>query len=89
MNPVPAMKTSDPKAFGHVGLLVGGESAEREVSLNGGRAVFAALERKGVSVEMIDGGSALIKAIDDKSASTGSSTWCTGPAAKTAPYRAS
>jgi len=65
MNPIPAMKTNDPAAFGHVGLLIGGESAEREVSLNGGRAVFAALQRNGVSVEVIDGGSALIKAIDD------------------------
>ena len=63
MNPVTAMKTRDPAAFGHVGLLVGGESAEREVSLNGGRAVFAALERNGISVELIDGGAALIEAI--------------------------
>jgi D-alanine-D-alanine ligase len=63
MNALPATKTNDPAAFGHVGLLVGGESAEREVSLNGGRAVYAALERRGVSVEMIDGGTALIEAI--------------------------
>jgi len=63
MNPVPAMKTNDPAVFGHVGLLVGGESAEREVSLNGGRAVYAALQRGGISVEMFDGSTALFEAI--------------------------
>ena len=41
MNPVTAMKTKDPQHFGRVGLLVGGDSAEREVSLNGGKAVLS------------------------------------------------
>jgi len=63
MNLIPAMKTIDPRRFGHVGLLVGGDSAEREVSLNGGRAVLAALKRKQVSVEMFDGSTALFLAI--------------------------
>ncbi len=63
MNPNPPMKTKDPLSFGHVGLLVGGESAEREVSLNGGRAVFAALERNHISAEMFDGSAALFEAI--------------------------
>ena len=31
MNPVPDLRTNDPVTFGNVGLLVGGESAEREV----------------------------------------------------------
>jgi len=63
MNPIPALKTTDPGSFGRVGLLVGGESAEREVSLNGGRAVFAALQRKHINVEMFDGSTALFEAI--------------------------
>ena len=63
MNPVPPLKTNDPGTFGNVGLLVGGESAEREVSLNGGRAVFAALKRNGISCEMFDGSEALFEAI--------------------------
>ena len=64
MNPIPALKTNDPGAFGHVGLLVGGDSAEREVSLNGGRAVFAALERNKIKAEMFDGSNALFEAIN-------------------------
>jgi D-alanine-D-alanine ligase len=64
MSHVPAMKISDPRQFGNVGLLVGGDSAEREVSLNGGRAVLAGLERKGVRVEMYDGSTALFEAIN-------------------------
>jgi D-alanine-D-alanine ligase len=44
--------------------LVGGDSAEREVSLNGGRAVLAGLERMGVEVEMYDGSTALFEAIN-------------------------
>jgi D-alanine-D-alanine ligase len=64
-NPNPPMKATHPASFGHVGLLVGGESAEREVSLNGGRAVFAALQRNQISAEMFDGSAALFAAIND------------------------
>ena len=63
MTRVPPLKTNSPDTFGNVGLLVGGESAEREVSLNGGQAVFAALQRKHVKVEMFDGSAGLFEAI--------------------------
>jgi len=63
MNRIPAMKITDPRDFGSVGLLVGGDSAEREVSLNGGSAVFAALQRKNIKAEMFDGSADLFKAI--------------------------
>lgn len=63
MKPMPPLITHDPKRFGNVGLLVGGESAEREVSLDGGRAVLAALQGKQVATEMFDGSPALFKAI--------------------------
>ena len=36
MNLAPKLRLENPADFGHVGLLVGGESAEREVSLKGG-----------------------------------------------------
>jgi len=65
MNPAPAMKTNDPTRFGNVGLLVGGDSAEREVSLNGGRAVLAALKHNRVATKMFDGSAALFEAIND------------------------
>ena len=58
---VPPLKTYDPVTFGRVGLVIGGESAEREVSLNGGRAVAAALDRKGVDVTVFDGALALLE----------------------------
>jgi D-alanine-D-alanine ligase len=63
MTSVPPLKTYDPVTFGRVGLVIGGESAEREVSLNGGRAVAGALQRKGVEVEVFDGALALFAAI--------------------------
>lgn len=62
---VPARKITNPEHFGRVGLLVGGESAEREVSLDGGRAVLAALERNRIEVKMFDGGAALFNAINE------------------------
>lgn len=40
--------------FGKVAVLMGGTSAEREVSLQTGEAVYAALIRKGIEAEMID-----------------------------------
>lgn len=40
--------------FGKVAVLMGGNSAEREVSLQTGEAVFAALQRKGVETVLID-----------------------------------
>lgn len=65
MNPMPAMKVTDAKAFGKVGLLVGGESAEREVSLDGGKAVLAALQSRHVDTELFDGSPSLFKAIEE------------------------
>jgi D-alanine-D-alanine ligase len=60
---IPAHKVTDPMLFGRVGLVIGGDSAEREVSLNGGRAVGAALARKGIDYQVFDGPLALFEAI--------------------------
>ena len=40
--------------FGKVAVLMGGESAEREISLESGRAVNSALLKAGVDSHMID-----------------------------------
>ena len=64
MKAVPAMKTSDSGQFGNVGLLVGGDSAEREVSIDGGQAVFAALQRGHIATELFDGSADLFAAIN-------------------------
>jgi D-alanine-D-alanine ligase len=63
MSPVPGLKITDPAAFGQVGLVIGGASAEREVSLNGGRSVAAALARQGISHQVYDGPLALFEGI--------------------------
>lgn len=42
------------KRFGKVGVLMGGNSAEREVSLKSGNAVLAALQRQGVDAHAFD-----------------------------------
>jgi D-alanine-D-alanine ligase len=40
--------------FGHVGVLMGGYSSEREISLKSGNAVFQALKRQGCHVSALD-----------------------------------
>jgi len=44
----------DPQAFGRVAVLMGGGSAEREISLRSGQAVLAALQRQGVDAQALD-----------------------------------
>ena len=44
----------DPAVFGKVAVLLGGRSAEREVSLKSGTAVLAALRRSGVDAHPFD-----------------------------------
>ena len=63
MNHIPALKIRDARDFGRVGLVLGGASAEREVSLDGGKAVAAALARNQVQFEVFDGALSLLKAI--------------------------
>jgi D-alanine-D-alanine ligase len=49
-----------PRAFGRVAVLMGGDSAEREVSLNSGANVLEALRSRGVDAHAVDGVSALL-----------------------------
>ena len=56
-------KISDPAAFGRVAVLMGGTSAEREVSLESGRNVLDALRARGVDAHAVDGIPALIDAL--------------------------
>ena len=53
----------DPKAFGHVAVLFGGTSAEREVSLKSGAAVLEALLAAGVGAFGMDVGSVVMQGI--------------------------
>ena len=44
----------NPKEFGRIGVLAGGPSNEREISLKSGEAVFNALRQKGADVIFLD-----------------------------------
>jgi D-alanine-D-alanine ligase len=48
------MSSIDPKQFGKVAVLLGGESAEREVSLNSGRLVLQGLREAGIDAHPFD-----------------------------------
>jgi D-alanine-D-alanine ligase len=50
-----ATRVKDPRQFGRVAVLVGGTSAERDVSLDSGRNVLEALLRRGVDATSVDG----------------------------------
>jgi D-alanine-D-alanine ligase len=47
-------RVSDPKEFGRVAVLFGGDSSEREISLLSGNAVLEALRRRGVDAHPFD-----------------------------------
>lgn len=66
MSLMPPLKISDAKDFGRVAVAMGGDSAEREVSLNSGAAVLAALHARGVDATGIDAaGASLIDQLRD------------------------
>jgi D-alanine-D-alanine ligase len=52
--------------FGRVAVLMGGTSAEREVSLDSGRNVLDALKRRGVDAHSVDGIPALRDALQER-----------------------
>ncbi|MFS0828598.1 D-alanine--D-alanine ligase [Pseudomonas phoenicis] len=58
--------TLDVKAYGRVGVLYGGKSAEREVSLKSGNAVLGALREAGVDAVGIDVGDDLLQRLLDE-----------------------
>ena len=53
--------------FGRVAVLMRGPSAEREISLKGGAAVLAALERQGVDAHGVDAGEGVLRELEDGS----------------------
>ena len=60
------MSAFDPKAFGKVGVLLGGHSAEREISLMTGQGVLAALRAKGVDAHPFDPAERLLGELGDE-----------------------
>jgi D-alanine-D-alanine ligase len=58
-----ATLVTDPREFGRVAVLMGGTSAEREVSLDSGRNVLEALRSRGVDATPVDGIPELVRAL--------------------------
>lgn len=61
--PASHVRITDPRQFGRVAVVMGGQSAEREVSLDSGRNVLAALCAKGIDAHPVDGIPALLDAL--------------------------
>lgn len=56
-----SLRISEPSQFGKVAVLMGGTSAEREVSLKSGAAVMAALQQRKVNAHVVDVGKETLK----------------------------
>jgi len=66
LNPIrPRIEITDAADFGKVAVLLGGQSAEREISLLSGNAVLQGLLNKGVNAEAIDAGDDLLQRLQD------------------------
>src|SRR3546814_11669335 len=63
---LPPPRFDDPAAFGRVAVLMGGTTSEREVSLDSGRNVLAALRARGVEANSVDGIPTLARELQDK-----------------------
>lgn len=61
------MATAANSRFGKVAVLMGGTSAEREVSLRSGQAVFDALIRQGVDAHIVDAQEDVLQVLSDGS----------------------
>lgn len=64
---LPPLRVEDPSAFGRVAVLMGGESSEREVSLDSGRNVLEALRARGIAADSVDGMHNLVRELGDGS----------------------
>lgn len=60
------LRIDDPSKFGKVAVLMGGNSAEREISLLSGQAVFDGLSRRGVNACSVDTAGDLITTLQQE-----------------------
>jgi len=68
---LPPPRIDDPAEFGRVAVLMGGDSSEREVSLDSGRNVLAALRARGIEADAVDGVPNLIRELQDYKSGSG------------------
>ncbi len=62
---LPKALVQDPKTFGKVAVLMGGRSAEREISLKSGNAVLEALVKSGVDAHGVDAGGDVLQIVSE------------------------
>jgi D-alanine-D-alanine ligase len=62
---LPPLRVEDAAAFGRVAVLMGGDSSEREVSLDSGRNVLEALRARGIKADSVDGVANLIRELQE------------------------
>jgi len=62
---LPPLRVDDAAVFGRVAVLMGGDSSEREVSLDSGRNVLEALRARGVKADSVDGVANLIRELQE------------------------
>ena len=62
---LPPLRVEDAAAFGRVAVLMGGESSEREVSLDSGRNVLEALRARSVKADSVDGMANLVRELHE------------------------
>ena len=60
------IRVSEKRNYGKVAVLMGGDSAEREISLKSGTAVLNALQRQGVNAHGVDAGSDVIQLLQEE-----------------------
>lgn len=63
---LPPLRVTNPADFGRVGVLMGGWSMEREISLSSGEQVILALQSKGVHVEPVDVGRDIFAVLQER-----------------------
>ena len=61
-----AVITTNPQQFGKVAVLMGGWAAEREVSLNSGKAVLEGLLEKGIDAHGVDAGRDVLEVLKNE-----------------------
>lgn len=64
--PIGKLRVINPSRFGKVAVLMGGDSAEREISLITGRAVCDALLRRGVNAHAVDAAQNLVSVLQQE-----------------------
>ena len=76
---------TDPEAFGRVAVLMGGDSAEREISLKSGNQVLAGLKESGIEAHKLDATGDFLTTLQTGNFDRVFNIGCCGPASSNSP----